>query len=255
MGRVGVAAVLVTIVSFIVMKVDALIVVFDVMKVDAFIAIAFIYFVFFISVSGACRHVALWWTYSEHGRVRVAVGVTAVLVLLVALVLLDMALGVMKGLEFNAQGVANTLWARAEALAGTFNAQGVANTLWAYATRGGEPGAGVMKGLEGRAEAMAGTFSAQNVQNTLWAYWYAMMGQEPGAGVMRGLEVRAEAVAGPFNAQKVIAYSMAIAIAFTDVVFFIFHLLVSVSSCRRVACSSSRLLSAVLFGGASSVRA
>jgi len=31
---------------------------------------------------------------------------------------------------------------RAEALAGTFNAQEVANTLWAYATMGREPGAG-----------------------------------------------------------------------------------------------------------------
>jgi hypothetical protein len=59
---------------------------------------------------------------------------------------------------------------RAEALAGTFNAQGVANTLWAYATMGREPGAGVMRGLEGRAEALAGTFNAQDVANTLWAY-------------------------------------------------------------------------------------
>jgi hypothetical protein len=50
---------------------------------------------------------------------------------------------------------------RAEALAGTFNAQEVANTLWAYATMGREPGAGVMRGLEGRAEALAGTFNAQ----------------------------------------------------------------------------------------------
>ena len=38
---------------------------------------------------------------------------------------------------------------RAEALAGTFNAQDVANTLWAYATMGREPGAGVMRGLDG----------------------------------------------------------------------------------------------------------
>jgi hypothetical protein len=59
---------------------------------------------------------------------------------------------------------------RAEALAGTFNAQNVANTLWAYATMGREPGAGVMRGLEGRAEALADTFKAQDVANTLWAY-------------------------------------------------------------------------------------
>ena len=66
---------------------------------------------------------------------------------------------------------------RAEALAGTFNAQEVANTLWAYATMGREPGAGVMRGLEGRAEALAGTFNAQGVANTLWAY--ATMGWDP----------------------------------------------------------------------------
>jgi ABC-type cobalamin transport system permease subunit len=52
-----------------------------------------------------------------------------------------------------------------------------------------------------------------------------------------------------------LACSMACSIACMYVAFFIFHLLVSVSFCRRVACSSSRLLSAVLFGGASSVRA
>jgi hypothetical protein len=46
---------------------------------------------------------------------------------------------------------------RTEALANTFNAQDVANTLWAYATMGREPGAGMMRGLEGRAEAVAGT--------------------------------------------------------------------------------------------------
>ena len=90
---------------------------------------------------------------------------------------------------------------RAEALAGTFNAQNVANTLWAYATMGREPGAGVMKGLEGRAEALGGMFNAQNVANLLWAY--ATMGREPGVGMMRALEGRAEALAGTFNAQEV----------------------------------------------------
>jgi hypothetical protein len=44
---------------------------------------------------------------------------------------------------------------RAEALAGTFNAQDVANTLWACATMGREPGAGLRRALEGRAEALA----------------------------------------------------------------------------------------------------
>ena len=52
---------------------------------------------------------------------------------------------------------------RADALAGTFNAQEVANTLWAYATMGREPGAAVMRVLDGRAEALAGTFNAQEV--------------------------------------------------------------------------------------------
>ena len=77
---------------------------------------------------------------------------------------------------------------RSEALAGTFNAQEVANTLWAYATMGREPGAGLMRELEGRAEAMTGTFNTQNVANTLWAY--AMMGRGPGAGYIRELEGR-----------------------------------------------------------------
>ena len=59
--------------------------------------------------------------------------------------------------------------AQSEAVAGTFNAQGVANTLWAYARMGQEPGAGLMGELEGRAEAVAGTLTAQGVANTLWA--------------------------------------------------------------------------------------
>jgi hypothetical protein len=119
---------------------------------------------------------------------------------------------------FNAQGVANTLWActkmgrepgtglmrelgaRAEAVAGTFKAQNVANTLWAYATTGREPGAGMMRELEGRAEAVAGTFKAQNVANTLWAY--ATMGRAPGSGLMRELEGRAEALAGTLTRRR-----------------------------------------------------
>jgi hypothetical protein len=58
---------------------------------------------------------------------------------------------------------------RAEALAGTFNAQDVANTLWAYATIGRAPGSVLMRELEGRAEAVAGTFKAQEVANSLWS--------------------------------------------------------------------------------------
>ena len=84
------------------------------------------------------------------------------------------------------QSLVPQLAVRAEALAGTFNAQDVANTLWAYATMGRVPGAEVTRELEGRAEALAGTFNAQGVANTLWAY--ATMGREPGAGVIRELE-------------------------------------------------------------------
>jgi hypothetical protein len=57
---------------------------------------------------------------------------------------------------------------REEELAGTFNAQDVANTLWAFAKMGREPGAGLMRVLEGRTEAVAGTFNQQSVANTLW---------------------------------------------------------------------------------------
>ena len=87
-----------------------------------------------------------------------------------------------------------------ETLAGTFNAQAVANTLWAYAKMGREPGSGLMRELEGRAEAVAGTFNAQDDANTLWAY--ATMGRKPGAGMMRALEGRAEVLAGTFKAFK-----------------------------------------------------
>jgi len=129
---------------------------------------------------------------------------------------------------FNAQDVANTLWAyaamgrepgaglmrvlegRAEALAGTFNSQNVTNMLWAHATMGREPGARLMRELEGRVEALCGrgeaagrggTLNTQHVANTLWAY--AKMGREPGAGVMRVLAGRAEALAGTFTTQDV----------------------------------------------------
>ena len=61
------------------------------------------------------------------------------------------------------QSLVPKLEGRAVALAGTFNAQDVANTLWAYATMGREPGAGLMRKLEGRAEALAGTFNAQEI--------------------------------------------------------------------------------------------
>ena len=86
---------------------------------------------------------------------------------------------------------------RAEALAGTFNAQDVANTLWAYATMGQEPEAGLMRALEGRAEALAGMFNAQGVENTLWAVaTIATMGWVPKEGLMGKLRGRAEALAG-----------------------------------------------------------
>jgi hypothetical protein len=66
-------------------------------------------------------------------------------------------------------GLMRELEGWAEALSGTFNAQDLANTLWAYATMGREPGAGLMRALEGRAEALADTFNVQAVANTLWA--------------------------------------------------------------------------------------
>ena len=97
--------------------------------------------------------------------------------------------------------VLEALEQQAEAVAGTFNVQELANTMWAYATKGREPGEGVMRELEGRVEAVAGTLNVQELANTLWAY--ATMGREPGAGVMRVLEGQAEAVAGTFKAQEV----------------------------------------------------
>ncbi len=49
-------------------------------------------------------------------------------------------------------GLMREVEGRAEALAGMFNAQAVANTLWAYATMGREPGAGLMREAEGPGE-------------------------------------------------------------------------------------------------------
>jgi len=97
---------------------------------------------------------------------------------------------------------------RAEALEGTFDAQGVANTLWASAAMGRGPGEGLMvtRVLEGRAEELAGTPNAQALTNTLrtlWAYATMTMGRGPGEGVMvtRVLEGREEELAGTPNAQ------------------------------------------------------
>jgi hypothetical protein len=67
------------------------------------------------------------------------------------------------------QSLVPALEGQAETLAGMFNAQDVANTLWAYAKMERTPGAGLMRVLEGRAEALANTFNAQDGANTLWA--------------------------------------------------------------------------------------
>jgi len=157
--------------------------------------------------------------------------------------------------SFNAQDVANTLWAyatmgrapgagvmrglegRAEAVAGTFIAQDVANTLWAYATLGREPGAGLMRGLEGRAEVLVGTFDDQNVSNTLWAY--ATLARVPGVGLMRGLEGRGEALAFSLNGQDVANILWAVAVFST--------LGVSQQRSRLVHMVLQRLLSGGMF--------
>jgi hypothetical protein len=73
-------------------------------------------------------------------------------------------------------------------------------------------------------------------------------GKRHGQGIMRALGVHLPDLA-------VCLAVAGLMIAFIYVVFFIVHLSVSVSACRHVACSTSRLLSAVLFRGASSVRA
>jgi len=50
-----------------------------------------------------------------------------------------------------------------------YDAQAVANTVWAYATMGREPGEGVMGMLEGRMGEVVGEYNAQDVANTMWA--------------------------------------------------------------------------------------
>ena len=78
-----------------------------------------------------------------------------------------------------------------------YNAQGVANTLWAYATMGREPGERAMGLLEGRVEEVVREYNAQGVEITLWAY--ATMGREPGERVMGLLEGHAVFLKSQFS--------------------------------------------------------
>jgi hypothetical protein len=121
--------------------------------------------------------------------------------------------------EFNAQGLANTIWAYATLgltpsdrvqkalsdavlrLAGEFNAQNVANTIWAYAALGLTPSDRVQKALSDAVLRLAGEFNAQNVANTIWAY--AVLRFEPQAHLLRC----ASALSNSFSGQELVQIS------------------------------------------------
>ena len=133
--------------------------------------------------------------------------------------------------EFQAQGVANTLWAlatlrshekslwalvvatpvvgmlerRVEAVAADMKPQETSNTLWALATMSACDGSvsglvareSVVRVLERRVDQVAGELKAQETANVMWAS--AKLGRAVPASVMR----RAEQVAGAFTPQGV----------------------------------------------------
>ena len=70
-----------------------------------------------------------------------------------------------------------------ESKIGEFNAQGVANTIYAYATLGLTPSDRVQEALSDAVLRLAGEFTAQGVANTIWAY--AILRFEPQAHLLR----------------------------------------------------------------------
>jgi hypothetical protein len=129
--------------------------------------------------------------------------------------------------DFQAQGVANTIWAlatigeapsqellelldaRAEAVASDLSAQGVANILWAFAKMGWGPSEQTLRALESRAEELVEGFKPQEVANTLWAL--ATMGRGIEATLWRAMAAQTVKIAGSFKAQEVASALWALA--------------------------------------------
>ena len=125
--------------------------------------------------------------------------------------------------DFNAQGIANTVYACGRLKRGLvkplwdaledqslkciseFNPQNVANTLWGYATLGREPGDLMWDALASRALLLAGEMSPQNVANALWAYATLQegVGREASAELVRALEAEAARRIDRFSAQGI----------------------------------------------------
>jgi len=121
--------------------------------------------------------------------------------------------------DFNAQNIANTLWAFATlgfrpskallvglteqtvAVQGDFKAQEISNTLWAFATLGLQPSEELMAGTMKQAVAVQGDFNPQNIANTLWAF--ATLGLQPSEELMAGMMKQAVAVQGEFKPQNI----------------------------------------------------
>jgi hypothetical protein len=125
--------------------------------------------------------------------------------------------------DFNAQGIANTVYACGRLQRGLvkplwdaveaqslrcmegFNTQNVANTLWGYATLGREPGDLMWEALASRAMLLAGEMSPQNVANTLWAYATLREGggRQANVELVRALEAVAARRIDGFSAQGI----------------------------------------------------
>ena len=95
-------------------------------------------------------------------------------------------------------GVGGGVGGGAETVAGTFNAQAVANTLWAYARMGQEPGADLRRRLEERILQLVEDFTSQDIADTRWAY--EQLGMALPAEVATGLEARHSAIAASLSA-------------------------------------------------------
>ena len=88
-----------------------------------------------------------------------------------------------------------------ESKIGEFNAQGLANTIWAYAALGLTPSDRVQKALSDAVLRLAGEFNAQEVANTIWAY--AVLRFEPQAHLLRC----ASALSNSFSGQELVQIS------------------------------------------------
>jgi hypothetical protein len=93
------------------------------------------------------------------------------------------------------------LMLRAEQLADQFDAQSIANTLWALSTMAEVLPVGLVASLSKQAERVLADFSPLNIANTLWAL--ATTGLKPKAGLVSCLSKQVEACESEFTPQLI----------------------------------------------------